>query len=109
MRTSLMSLIAGGLALAATEPAFAQGYGSQGYGYGDHPMMWGNMFMGPVMMILMIVVVAVVVVLVLRFSGIGGGGGKEPRDNALAILNERFARGEIDKAEYEERRKALGN
>lgn len=112
MRTSLMSLIAGGLALAASEPAFAQGYGSQGYGYGgygDHPMMWGNMFMGPVMMILMIVVVAVVVVLVLRFSGIGGGGGKEPRDNALAILNERFARGEIDKAEYEERRKALGN
>jgi len=107
MRTSLMSLIAGGLALAAPKAAFAQGYGYGGYG--EHPMMWGNMFMGPVMMILVIVVVAVAVVLVLRFSGIGGGSGTEPRDNALAILNERFARGEIDKAEYEERKKVLGN
>jgi len=107
-----MSLIAGALAMAASNPAFAQGYGAQGYGYGgygDHPMMWGNMFMGPMMMILMIIVVAVVVVLVLRFSGIGGATGKASRDNALAILNERFARGEIDKAEYEERKQALGN
>ena len=28
-------------------------------------------------------------------------------DNALGILNERFARGEIDQQEYETRRKAL--
>ena len=28
-------------------------------------------------------------------------------DNALQILKERFARGEIDKAEYEERRRML--
>ena len=31
-----------------------------------------------------------------------------PADSALQILRERFARGEIDQAEYEERRRALG-
>ena len=37
------------------------------------------------------------------------GYGSEWRDdNTLHILKERFARGEIDKAEYEERRRLLG-
>jgi putative membrane protein len=31
-----------------------------------------------------------------------------PADPALQILRERFARGEIDQAEFEERRRALG-
>jgi putative membrane protein len=31
-----------------------------------------------------------------------------PADSALQILRERFARGEIDQAEFEERRRALG-
>jgi len=30
-------------------------------------------------------------------------------DNALAVLRERYARGEIDAAEYEERRRILGS
>ena len=98
--------------MGVSTPAHAQGYGSQNYGYGgygDQPMMWGNMFMRPVIMILMIVVVAIAVVLVLKFSGIGSraGADKDTRNNA-PILNERFAKGEIGKAEYEDRKKALG-
>ncbi|WNJ99914.1 SHOCT domain-containing protein [Thalassospiraceae bacterium LMO-JJ14] len=108
MRTSFLSaLMAGGTTMAASGLAHAQGYG---YGYSDHPMMWNGMLMGPMMMILMTVVIAVAIVLVLKFLGVGGGGnhGKDVRDNSLAILNERFAKGEIDSAEYEERKKTLG-
>jgi putative membrane protein len=32
-----------------------------------------------------------------------------PIDPALAVLRDRFARGEIDAAEYEERRRTLGD
>ena len=35
-------------------------------------------------------------------------GAKHKTADALAILQARFARGEIDRAEYEERRKVLG-
>ncbi len=35
-------------------------------------------------------------------------GSKHKTADALAILQTRFARGEIDRAEYEERRKILG-
>lgn len=92
--------------LAGTGNAFADtGYG----GYGNHPMMWGNWFMGPVMMLLMVAVVVVAVVVVLRIFGHGGQtAGSATHDRALAILNERFAKGELDKAEYEDRKKTLG-
>ena len=83
--------------------------------YGPH-MMWGGwygMFMGPLMMIIFIAVVVVLVVLAVRWFGGSGHGpsahphtphGKTPVD----ILKERFARGEIDKEEFEERRRILG-
>ncbi len=84
--------------------------------YGPH-MMWGGwygMFMGPLMMIIFVAVVVVLVVLAVRWlagSGHGSGAhaqaahGKTPVD----ILKERFARGEIDKDEFEERRRMLGD
>lgn len=107
MKTILTSTITGAVAMGAAGVAHAQGYGYGGYG--NHPMMSGGWFMGPIMMILMIVVLAAAVALVLKFLGIGIGakGGSDATDSALAILNERFAKGEIDKAEYEERKKAL--
>jgi putative membrane protein len=71
---------------------------------------WGGMILGPIMMILFIAAAVAVVVLVLRAFGVGpsrpaGGEGR----TALNILNERFARGEIDKDDYEERKRALSD
>ncbi|OXM46114.1 SHOCT domain-containing protein [Amycolatopsis alba] len=48
--------------------------------------------------------VTVAVLLLRRYTRPASG-----RDEALRILNERFARGEIDKAEYDERRAAIRN
>jgi putative membrane protein len=80
--------------------------------YGPH-MMWGGwygMFMGPLMMIIFIAVVVVLVVLAVRW--LGGSHGlshhSSPTKTPLDILKERFARGEIDKEEFEERRRVLG-
>ena len=75
-------------------------------------MMWGGwygMFFGPLMMIIFIAVVVVLVVLAVRWLG-GGHGPSQPSParTPLDILKERFARGEIDKEEFEERRRVLG-
>ncbi len=78
-------------------------------------MMWGGgwwgMIFGPLFMILALGAVIAVVVLLVR--GLGGPWyGTQPPDQpspgrALDILKERFARGEIDKEEYEERRRVI--
>ena len=121
----------------ATTPVFAQAPATpdpdrarRGWEYGH---MWGNrmwgdgwgwhpgMIIGPIVMALILIgFIAIIVSLVRWFShgahhgpgccfhhnGGGGGGGRGR--GALDILEERFARGEIDKAEFEERRKLLG-
>lgn len=73
---------------------------------------WYGWFFGPMMMIAFIAVAVVVVVVLVR--GLGGradGSSVTPdlsRERPLDILKERFARGEIDKEEFEERRRLLG-
>jgi uncharacterized membrane protein len=59
-------------------------------------MPW--MFLGPMFMVAMMLVCVFMMFFMMR----GRRGGA-----AAQILNERFARGEIDKAEYEERRRLL--
>ncbi len=83
-------------------------------GFYDGPHMWGGgwwMFFGPLMMFLFIAALVVVVVLAARWLG-GPSHGRalypHPGKTPLDILKERFARGEIDKIEFEERRLALG-
>ena len=81
-------------------------------GYGPH-MMWGGgwagWIVGPLMMIVLLAIaVAVVLALVRAF-----GGGPPPAHGAthrdpLDILKERYAKGEIDREEFEERRRVLG-
>jgi putative membrane protein len=69
---------------------------------------WGHGAMG---IIWLIVLIAVVALLVFVFRGPGWGwrgdeqGGRRP--SAREILNQRFARGEITKEQYEEMRRTL--
>ena len=73
---------------------------------------WGGMTYGPFMMIIVIVVLVALVVLLVRWLGGPGQHGdvshKLPAKTPLDILKERFAKGEIDKNEFEERRRVLG-
>lgn len=100
--TPIALLVSAGSALAA----------AQTQGYPDHPHHWGwgGMILGPFMMILVIALIVMIVVLALRW--LGGAGHSTathaPPSNApLDILKTRFARGEIDKEEFEERRRVL--
>lgn len=68
---------------------------------------------GVIMMLLMILFwIAVLVVLVLAirwlWQNTGGFGIGEKREEALRILDRRFAGGEISREEYEDRRRVLG-
>ena len=66
-------------------------------------------FGGIFMIVLWILILVGLVFLIKRLiqstrrGGVGGEGG----DRALEILKERYARGEIDTAEYEEKKKVL--
>ena len=64
------------------------------------PMPW--MLFGPIMMLIFLAVCIAIVYLVLRTAPRGQRG-----EQALGILKERFARGEIDQAEFEQRRRVL--
>ena len=62
-------------------------------------------------MIVFVAVAAVVVILLVRWLGGPSHGSphhQPPTRAPLDILKERFARGEIDKEEFEERRRVLG-
>ncbi|HEV2548897.1 MAG TPA: SHOCT domain-containing protein [Stellaceae bacterium] len=90
---------------------------SERYAYGPHMMWWGGgwyaMIFGPLFMILMLAAVIAVVVLLVRWLGGPWQAPLPPHQvppsrTPLDILKERFARGEIDKQEFEERRRVLG-
>ena len=96
-------------------PELAMAQPAEGY-WGPH-MMWGgwfHMFFGFLMMLLFLGILVGLVVLAVRWLGSaehspfrhGPGAGQR---TALDILKERLARGEIDVAEYDERKRALGD
>jgi putative membrane protein len=81
--------------------------------YWHHPYMMGDggwlaMVLGPIFMLVPLAVLIAVVVFVIRWAGgPWRAGDRPPERTPLDILKERFARGEIDKEEYEERRRVL--
>jgi putative membrane protein len=72
---------------------------------------WQYWWICPLMMLFMIVVFAVIFFTVRRSWGDGSHRWeppwRSPGHSALQILSERFARGEIQKVEYEEKRAAI--
>lgn len=93
-------------------PSLAQAYGDRDFWW--HPAWgWGHMIVGGFMMIAFWGGIIVLVVLLVRWLGGAGTSShtssSAPRRTPLEILQERFAKGEIDKEEYEERRKLLSD
>ena len=71
--------------------------------YYNYHMFTPFMFLGPLFSIIFWVVVAVVIMKVIKHKK----GWKAWDNEAVNILRERFAKGEISKEEYEERLKVL--
>ncbi len=101
----------------AAMPRFALAHES-GQGFEGHHgmgMMWdgfgGAWFMGPLMMLLFLVLIVVAFAAVVRW--VSGdrvqqqGRPAAQRNAAREILEQRFARGEIDEEEFRRRRQAL--
>lgn len=97
--------------------AQAQSDAERYYGWGPHMMSWGGgwyaMIFGPLFMILFLGVLVALAVVLARWLGSPWPGTYPPHQlpssrTPLDILKERFARGEIDKAEFEDRRCVLG-
>ena len=78
------------------------------------PMPWFGMIFGPLMMIVFLVIAVLIGLALLRAFGLRppcwhhrDHSGRESSRRALEILEERFARGEIDKEEFEEKKRLL--
>ena len=100
-----------GMALLRSSPVLAQQQPGPGYGHYMWNGGWHGWFFGPIMMIVFIAVAVVVVVLLVRWLGGPGHGSPhhQPQTRTpLDILKERFAQGDIDKEEFEARRRVLG-
>ena len=85
--------------------AMAQERPWEGRGWGMHPGWW---MWGPAGAVMMLVFWALVITgLVLGIRWLARQGHRERPDRALDILRERYARGEIDKDEFLERKRDL--
>ena len=78
-------------------------WGDAGHGWG-----WGMGFGMIGMVLFWALVIFGIVVLVRRLGGSSASSGPPLSKTALDILNERYARGEIDKQEFEEKKRDLG-
>ncbi len=105
------AVVIGALSLLSA-PQGARAQPVPGAYYGDHMQGgWLGWILGPLMMVVLVAGAVALVVVLVRWLG---GSAREPSapppagKSALEILEERYARGEIDREEFEERRRVLG-
>jgi putative membrane protein len=112
MREKLKNRVASAVLLAAASPALALAQATQGPPYDWRPWgpwhMWGGWGFGWVFPLLMMVFIALCVFFMARMLWGHGHSHADPTGSALRILSERFARGEISKEEFEDKRSVLG-
>jgi len=91
--------------------ALAQQRGYDGWGMGPGMMgNWGMGWYGAIFMMIFWVLLIVGLVFLIKWLVQTTGSGKtsaEKGSNAMEILKERYARGEIDKTEFESKKKDL--
>ncbi|WP_158284659.1 SHOCT domain-containing protein [Oricola cellulosilytica] len=112
MQKILLGSVALGGAVPAAMAQDADTFIRGAYGPG---MMWGGygtgfgMIFGPFLMILIFIATVAGIIYLLRAFGLGAVEPDRHRsaDRAMTILKERFARGEIDAKEFDERRRTL--
>lgn len=100
-----------GLYIFSTRNAAAQW---RGYGWGYGPGMMGGGYgwswLGGIFMVIFWVAVIIGIIFLIRWlvqSTSGGSQGARSEESALEILKKRYAKGEIDKKEFEEKKKEL--
>ena len=77
--------------------------------WGDYGWGWGMGF-GMISMVLFWVLIILGIVILVKWIASGSSGASQPpAKTALDILKERYARGEIDKQEFEEKKRDLGS
>ena len=97
-------------AAAIVAPAWAHGLAGDDGVWSSHMWGWGHMLFGALFMILFWGGLIALIVLAVRWIGRDRTPPAEPPatgTSARNILDERFARGEIDREEYVERKRLL--
>ncbi|MDP2766932.1 MAG: SHOCT domain-containing protein [Candidatus Methanoperedens sp.] len=74
-----------------------------GYGYGYGMMSGGYWIIGLIFWLL----VLIGLVLLIKYLWESGGGTRREQESAIELLKKRYARGEISKEEFEEKKKDL--
>jgi len=117
---AIVPSVAGALCAAAKSAIAQVGEIPGQHGFYDHrhDMMWGSsqwggfgMILGLVLMILIVVGIVAGIIYLLRLFGAAGPAvsSHTAHDRALALLKERYAKGEIDSTEFAERKKLLAD
>ena len=112
LKIGLLLTLAGLFPLAGNGLAQWRGYEGYGWHMGPGMMGWGygTGWIWHILMIAFWIAVIVGIIFLIRWFVISAGtGGRAARseDSPLEILKRRYARGEIDKKEFEEKKKDL--